>query len=372
MSAVVVALAPTNSNNNLLPLSGLHTALNTGSSSSISITSSPERLTSANCHAPSNTICRVIAIDDEESRECPSQGASEIARDDVYNLGVDARGGVVCPTQQTTRHVLYTTTGVHNRRVGLPGDRVVLNDTAFIERRDCNSFDSIDGTFGQKECFFSIPDVNLSCSKQHLLSGDCHWRHLVDPNSHTNFPLLSVYKPFSFTAVDACVNQLRNSYLGKHHQQLPSTTSATAMAHQWGQQHQQLAMSAALAVEAARRKSLAASTTTGADDSKNKRKTPSPVMGIEPAPVSAEPFFDNSHDEDESMDMEEDEAHYHSSPTIQQSHGCHESDDDVTRRVSLSPISRRLALQFDSISFYSPVRPSTKRRKTFDTSAICP
>ena len=135
-------------------------------------------------------------------------------------------------------------------------------------------------------------------------------------------------------------------------------------------------------VEAARRKSLAASMTIAVDDSKNKRKTPSPVMGVEPAPVSAEPLFDNDHEQDESMDMEEDfnnhadEAHYQPSPTIQKSHtlGCH---DDVTlpspgRRVSLSPISRRLAFQFDSISFYSPVRPSTKRRKTFDTSAICP
>ena len=171
-AAVAVALATTNSNNNL----SLHTALNTSSSNtgSNSTSSSPERMTSANCHAQSNTICRVIAIDDEESRECPSQGASEIARDDIYHLGIDARGGGICPAQQTTRHVLYTmynnngntaaaaaasSTEVHpfSRRVsGLPCQRVVsnkTNDTAFIERRDCNSFDSIDGTLGKKNSF---------------------------------------------------------------------------------------------------------------------------------------------------------------------------------------------------------------------------
>ena len=149
-------------------------------------------------------------------------------------------------------------------------------------------------------------------------------------------------------------------------------------------------MGAALVVEAARRKNLAASTTklsaVVCDDSKNKRKTPSPVMGIEPAAVSAEPlWFENNcnnEENDESMDTDDtfgnDESGYHSSPiAVQPTSYQHDMGEDATlpspaRRDSFTPISRRLAFQFDSISFYSPMRPSTKRRKTFDTSAVCP
>lgn len=157
MSAAVVVALATNSNNNLPP-SPLH-ALNSSSSSSIS-SSSPERMASANCNAQSNTICRVVAIDDEDSRECPSQGASEIARDDIYHLGIDARGGGVCPAQQTTRHVLYTMYNNSSSRDGSSGNEVhsfsrrvsdlhsqrATSNNSSIERRDCNSFDSVDGT----------------------------------------------------------------------------------------------------------------------------------------------------------------------------------------------------------------------------------
>ena len=171
MSATVVAVAVASTSNNNMQASRLHALNRSTSSSSISSSNSPERMASAHCNAQSNTICRVVAIDDEDSRECPSQGASEIARDDIYHLGIDARGGGVCPAQQTTRHVLYTMYNNNNNsssssslRDSITGTEIYpfsrrvsdhacqrvassnRNNTAFIERRDCNSFDSIDGT----------------------------------------------------------------------------------------------------------------------------------------------------------------------------------------------------------------------------------
>ena len=95
---------------------------------------------------------------------------------------------------------------------------------------------------------------------------------------------------------------------------------------------------------------------------KNKRKTPSPVVGREPAKISSN---------EESMDTEDT---LRTEETWNTTRAGYDSDDNTLpspgRRVSLSPISRRLTIQFDSISFFSPVKPSrAKRRKTFDTSA---
>ena len=102
----------------------------------------------------------------------------------------------------------------------------------------------------------------------------------------------------------------------------------------------------------------------------NKRKTPSPAMGVEPAPVSL------CGDGGTSM-MDTEEEQIIERELVSTEEEGYESEDDNTlpmhsRRVSLSPISRRLALQFDSISILAPVKPSrSKRRKTFDTSLNC-
>lgn len=101
------------------------------------------------------------------------------------------------------------------------------------------------------------------------------------------------------------------------------------------------------------------------DNNRNKRKTPSPVFGEEPAAVSV------AHSNEEGMDTEET---HHTLETCDSTEAGYDSDNNMLpspgRRVSLSPVSRRLAIQFDSISFFSPVKPSrAKRRKTLDTSA---
>ena len=135
-------------NNNLLNASSNSTAMERNHTG-IMMSSNSDVNANANANAKSDTICRVIAIDDEDSRECPSQGASEIARDDIYNLGIDARGGGGCPAQQTTKHVLYTMHNYSSRpfsqRVAGLRRHQLPNDAAFLERRDCNSFDSHDG-----------------------------------------------------------------------------------------------------------------------------------------------------------------------------------------------------------------------------------
>ena len=127
------------------------------------------------------------------------------------------------------------------------------------------------------------------------------------------------------------------------------------------------------------------------NDNKNKRKTPSPVVGIEPAPVSVEPLYDDEvmssvdEDDDNGNEIVSDSDRffntlgYEKKQLVQTLHhdedeGGYESDGTLlpspARRISLSPVSRRLALQFDSISIYSPVRLSgPKRRKICDTSA---
>ena len=137
-------------NNNLLNASSNSTAMERNHTGiMMSSNSDVNANANANDNAKSDTICRVIAIDDEDSRECPSQGASEIARDDIYNLGIDARGGGGCPAQQTTKHVLYTMHNYSSRpfsqRVAGLRRHQLPNDAAFLERRDCNSFDSHDG-----------------------------------------------------------------------------------------------------------------------------------------------------------------------------------------------------------------------------------
>ena len=135
-------------NNNLLNASSNSTAMERNHTG-IMMSSNSDVNANANANAKSDTICRVIAIDDEDSRECPSQGASEIARDDIYSLGIDARGGGGCPAQQTTKHVLYTMHNYSSRpfsqRVAGLRRHQLPNDAAFLERRDCNSFDSHDG-----------------------------------------------------------------------------------------------------------------------------------------------------------------------------------------------------------------------------------
>lgn len=110
---------------------------------------------------------------------------------------------------------------------------------------------------------------------------------------------------------------------------------------------------------------LGSNATTGVHDKmkhNNKRRTPSPAMGVEPAPVSIAPLGCDRMDTEDHEAMEEGTSY--------------ESDDNSqpssSRRVSLSPLSRRLALQFDSISILTPVKPSrSKRRKTIDTSLQC-
>ncbi|CAB9508660.1 expressed unknown protein [Seminavis robusta] len=96
----------------------------------------------------------------------------------------------------------------------------------------------------------------------------------------------------------------------------------------------------------------------------NKRKTPSPAMGVEPAPVSVVPLCG------ESMDMDDEEK-----TNNEQDEQSYDSDDNslpsLSRRLSLTPVSRRLALQFDSISIYDKKPSRSKRRKTSDTSLQC-
>ena len=105
--------------------------------------------------------------------------------------------------------------------------------------------------------------------------------------------------------------------------------------------------------------------TTGDQDNirhNNKRPTPSPAMGVEPAPVSI------VHRDSDRMNTEDQDAMEEETNNEGDDHSLLSS----SRRVSLSPLSRRLALQFDSISILAPAKPSrSKRRKTFDTSLQC-
>jgi len=180
---------------------------------------------------------------------------------------------------------------------------------------------------------------------------------------------------------DESVTDRRTSYSGKPGTfTTAATTTATTFTTNTNNGEfplQHLAMRIAL-VESARRVSLAASTTIHPllmHDTKNKRKTPSPVMGVEPAPVSIEPLCDHysdNHDDNDAMHVDQEaSSRGYESAVKTATTANHVMLPSPGRRVSLSPVSRRLALQFDSISFYSPIRPSTKRRKTLDTSAVC-
>jgi len=101
-------------------------------------------------------ICRVIAIDDEDSRECPSQHYSEIEREDIFDLGIDERNhhrGNCDSAQNTTKHLLYN---IYSRRVaGMR--RQCYQGKAFRERRDCSSFDSHDCKFERQFQFIEMP-----------------------------------------------------------------------------------------------------------------------------------------------------------------------------------------------------------------------
>jgi len=129
-----------------------------------------------------------------------------------------------------------------------------------------------------------------------------------------------------------------------------------------------------------------AATTLCGQENNNKRKTPSPVFGLEPAPVSVEPLYTEVMSIDE---QDKDSGDAYAPPSAKDEEqlceagfgngngydgnkGEYKCLPSPSRRISLSPVARRLALQFDSISFYAvePSRP--KRRKTCDTSVVCP
>lgn len=128
----------------------------------------------------------------------------------------------------------------------------------------------------------------------------------------------------------------------------------------------------AAAVEAARRNSLAASNS----NNSNKRKCPSPIAGADPPITTTEATVKESMsiDEDEQTELEtdsdtsfDDSVSFDPSPETYAEYNA--KLPTTARRISLSPVSRSLAFQFDSISFFSPVRLSQpKRRKVRDTS----
>ena len=139
-----------NPNNNIL--SNANSNLDKFDSNMTNMSTSASSSDYNNLSNATTTICRVIALDDEDSRECPSQGASELAREDIYHLGTDFRGDV----NHNTKHVLYTmydnsgalgrnsSVGTFGRSEGLSRCSSSLN-ASFTERRDSNSFEH-DGT----------------------------------------------------------------------------------------------------------------------------------------------------------------------------------------------------------------------------------
>lgn len=239
---------------------------------------------------------RAVVMDEEDSRECPSQGANELAREDFFLRGFDEiRGqGLGLPLQPTSPGSLQYRP-VHHHRVSLR--RHSTDD--FRERRDSNSFDSCDSDSDDDSIADSIAHRDLLPFRP---QGKMHFQNASTISFHNTF------KPRAPVAI------------------------------------------------------------VDVDNNKNKRKTPSPVVGEEPAPVSVAPMTDNS------MDTEDGTLHTQETCDITDA-GYDSADNNMPspgRRVSLSPVSRRLAIQFDSISFLSPVKPSqAKRRKTFDTSASC-
>ena len=93
-----------------------------------------------------STICPrlFVVMDDEDSRECPSQGANELARDDLFFHGLDERRGhgLGRPPQAPTRspRLLQHRPLFQQRVMGLRHHSF----HNFRERRDSNSFDTHD------------------------------------------------------------------------------------------------------------------------------------------------------------------------------------------------------------------------------------
>jgi hypothetical protein len=237
---------------------------------------------------------------EEDSRECPSQGASEMERGDMCDLGGDERSTL----QGMAQHNMHRP---FSQRVS----GLCRHQHTFRERRDSSSFDSF----------------------------DCKFTHL----------LVRLQSRLQFAPLNCCITADSDEEFVIHRKLL---RRRHVRKHQLQKEREQQRTMVAAAVEAAQRTNFIAPS----NNKKNKRKTPSPVLGEEP-PSSAIITIDESSDT-ESVETEDDEeSHNMPSPT---------------RRVSLSPVSRRLAYQFETISFFSPVKPSQpKKRKTFDTSAAC-
>ena len=83
-------------------------------------------------------VGRVVVLEDEDSRECPSQGANEIAREKLFLRGADERRGhgfgSLMRSASPTRHLLHLRAGGHRRQF----------TGSFREQRDSNSFDAYD------------------------------------------------------------------------------------------------------------------------------------------------------------------------------------------------------------------------------------
>lgn len=85
---------------------------------------------------------RVVVMDDVDSRECPSQGAGEVARENLFLRGVDERRGHGFGPQlrASSTQIFYTRSFLQHRSCG-PRRQ---STGSFRERRESNSFDAYD------------------------------------------------------------------------------------------------------------------------------------------------------------------------------------------------------------------------------------
>lgn len=285
---------------------------------------------------------RRVSIIEEDSRECPTQEASEIERGNNYHLGFDERRrmgqhqGILLQTN-------HPMGGFHHHRQP-PTNRQL----AFRERRDSNSFDC--------KFFYILPSLPwtalyyefaLIISSNAVFNYEC----TADSDSEDEFVIHR--------------KLLRRRHVRKYQLQKER------------ERKQQQLSTVAAAVEVASRNNLAISNN---NNSKNKRKSPSPVVGEEPPQATHEDTMEEavSMDEEdyEGTPETDTETSFDDSTTFDPSPEIEDEYDtmmlpSLARRMSLCPVSRRLACQFDSISFFSPVKPSkSKRRKVLDTSAM--